>query len=154
MPGHCFGIDQYDRRRVPNMQDSHIANLAAMSPHKLFQDLWKAVETGNHDDVQQLVDLLVHALGGNQVLATGAVTDLVETAIRHQCTLETKKALTRLPGFDADAPITRGGPTLADYVLHQGDLEFATYLLQPGMETGQPPTLFRREDTTKDRRQY
>jgi hypothetical protein len=91
------------------MQNSCLATLPSLSPHKLFQKLWKAVEADNCVDVQQLVDALVHMLRGDQILATCSVRELIGFAQRRACQPEIIKTLARLPGFEA--PILLNQPT-------------------------------------------
>jgi hypothetical protein len=93
------------------MQISRLAILPTLSPHKLFQDLWKAVEVDNCVDVQQLVDALIRMLRGNQTLATSAVRELIGFAQRRECRPEIIKALTRLPDFENKASIIPDQPT-------------------------------------------
>ncbi|KRB78754.1 hypothetical protein [Noviherbaspirillum sp. Root189] len=112
------------------MQNSHLTILASLSPYQLFQALWKAIETKNYEKVQELVDALVHALRGNQTLDASAVMELIGVALHRRCCFEIKKALTQLPGFAVDGPVKWGGPTLIAFVTDQGDVEFASYLLQ------------------------
>ena len=105
---------------------------SSLSPYKLFQQLWKAIEVNNCDEVHQMVDSLVYALQGNQSLATRTVMELIDSALRHQCVLNIKKDLTRLPGFVGNAPIKWGGPMLIPHVKNCGDMAFASYLKQQG----------------------
>ncbi|MGH8807027.1 MAG: hypothetical protein ACREX0_04005 [Noviherbaspirillum sp.] len=87
--------------QLPNMQESRLTNLSSLSPHKLFQELRKAVEADNCVDARQLVDALVHMLRGNQILASSAIRELIGFAQRRKCQPEIVKTLTRLPGFAA-----------------------------------------------------
>lgn len=89
----------------PIMQESSLSNLSSLSPHRLFQELWKAVEADDCINAQQLVDALVHMMRGNQFLAMGAIMELIGFAQRRKCRPEIVQTLTRLPGFEAS--ITR-----------------------------------------------
>lgn len=83
----------------PTMQESRLPNLSALSPHRLFQELWKAVEADDGINAQRLVDALVHMLQGNQFLATASIMDLIGFAQRRKCRPEMVQTLKRLPGF-------------------------------------------------------
>jgi hypothetical protein len=76
-----------------------LAHRPAVSPHKLFQELWDAVENGQCELAHELVDALVHLMQGTQNLAPAAVTELIRVAVRRQCPPSMIDALTRLPGF-------------------------------------------------------
>jgi hypothetical protein len=87
------------------MQEFRLSNHSSLSPHRLFQELRKAVEADDCSDAQQLVDALIRMLPGKQFLATGAIRDLIGLAQRRKCRPEIVQALTRLPGF---APVNTG----------------------------------------------
>lgn len=89
------------------MQTARFTASPSVSPHKLFQSLWKAVEANDNGRVQQLVDALVTTLSGNQTLAPSAVMELIDAASRDGRDTEIKKALTRLPGFAAGLQETK-----------------------------------------------
>jgi hypothetical protein len=84
----------------PTMWEPGLSNTSPLSPHRLFQELWKAIEAEDWIDVQRLADALIHMLQGNQLLARGAIQDLIGFAKRRQCRPEIEQTLTRLPGFE------------------------------------------------------
>lgn len=112
------------------MESFRITPLASWSPHKLFQALWIAIEAGNDEAAQTLVDTLAYKLQGNQTLAASAVMELIRAALHRRSSLKIKKALAGLPGFSADIPLKGGESGLIDFVRNSGDAEFASYLLQ------------------------
>jgi len=118
------------------MESLRITPLASWSPHKLFQSLWSAIEAGNDEAAQTLVDTLAYRLQGNQILAASAIMELIQLALHRRCSLKIKKSLASLPGFSVDIPIKRGKPGLIDFVKAAGDAEFASYLLR--QRTAQP----------------
>jgi hypothetical protein len=85
------------------MQTSSLAFQASVSPHKLFQALWAAIEAGDCDDVPLLVDALRDMMKDRQTLAVCAVRELIHSAKKRACPGEIMEALTRMPGYEAEA---------------------------------------------------